>query len=66
MKTIDLNIIDCYFLSQEDVMHLDLPQRKAYALHQCAKQLARQYGLNYAGGLQIAKDSLTHLKVNYA
>lgn len=63
MKTIDLNTIDTFTLSLEDVMDRPLSQRKAYALRQTALEVQRKYGGSYASALTIAKDSLTMLKV---
>ncbi len=63
MKTIDLQCIDTFTLSQEDVLHLPIHARKAYALAVSAREMAARYSVSYEAGLEIAKDSLTSLKV---
>ena len=63
MKTIDLTTIDTFTLSQEDVSHLSLSDRRAYALRCTARDMQRKYSCSYASGLSIAKDSLTAMKV---
>jgi hypothetical protein len=66
MKIINLELIDTFMLSLEDVPHLSERERKSYAFMQCVRQVQKNDYCDYHTAYQIVEDSLTHLRVNYS
>ena len=58
MKIININILDTWFLSQEDVPN------ELYAFKVCVSEIMRSEGCGSAAAAQIVVDSLTHMKVD--
>ena len=66
MKIINLQLIDTFTLSQEDVMDRPLRERKDYAFQQCVSQVMKDDYCDYNQAYKIVEDSLTFLQVNYS
>ena len=66
MRIINLELIDTFMLSQEDVMDRPLSERKAYAFNQCVREVMRSDRGGYDDARRIVEESLTFLKVQYA
>ena len=67
MKIINLELIDTFTLSLEDVDGHGLSQRdrKDYAFQQCVSQVMKDDYCDYAQAYKIVEDSLTYLQVDY-
>ena len=66
MKIINLQLIDTFTLSQEDVMDRPLSERKIYAFDQCVSQVMKDDYATYSQAFKIVEDSLTYLQVDYS
>ena len=66
MKIINLELIDTFTLSQEDVMDRPISERKTYAFNQCVSQVMKDEYCDERTAIDIVVDSLNFLQVQYA